>query len=69
MIAAVAAAGVARVVLEAQDGAQVAADNFGGSFEIQSRRLLDLGRNASVDVQQGRVETATKATMTIKINL
>jgi hypothetical protein len=69
VIAVDAAAGVARVVLGAQDGAQAAAEDFGGSFEIQSRRLLDLGRNASVNVQQGRVETATKPTMTIKIKL
>jgi hypothetical protein len=53
-------AGLARVVLEAQDGAQAAADNFGGSFEIRPRRL-DLGRNASVNVQQGRVENGHRS--------
>jgi hypothetical protein len=56
----IAAAGVARVVLGAQDGAHAAAEDFGGSFEIRSRRL-DLGRNASVNVQQGRVENGHRS--------
>jgi hypothetical protein len=61
VIAADAAAGVARVVLGAQDGAQATAEDFGGSCEIQSRRLLDLGRNASVNVQQGREENGHRS--------